>query len=59
MKVLFLDFDGVLNSQKFIRSCNECGAVIDPSKMVLLKTLIFKIIFIKTIAKIQKLLYYY
>ena len=40
MKILFLDFDGVLNSQKFIRSCNECGAVIDPSKMVLLKTLI-------------------
>lgn len=37
MKVIFLDFDGVLNTEKYIRSCAEFGLIIDPSKMALLK----------------------
>lgn len=37
MKVIFLDFDGVLNTDKYVRSCAEFGLIIDPSKMMLLK----------------------
>lgn len=37
MKVIFIDFDGVLNTEKYVRSCTEFGLIIDPSKMVLLK----------------------
>lgn len=37
MKVIFLDFDGVLNSENYIRGCDGYGVVIDPSRMVLLK----------------------
>ena len=40
MKVLFLDFDGVLNSEKYVRGCGHFGAVIDPSRMVLLKQIV-------------------
>lgn len=40
MKILFLDFDGVLNSEKYIRSCGKYGVIIDPSGMILLKKLV-------------------
>ncbi len=40
MKVLFLDFDGVLNSERYVRSCGRYGVVIDPTRMVLLKQII-------------------
>ncbi len=40
MKVLFLDFDGVLNSERYVRSCNHYGVIIDPSRMALLKRII-------------------
>lgn len=40
MKVIFLDIDGVLNSEQYIRECDGCGIVIDPSKMVLLKQIV-------------------
>ena len=37
MKIIFLDFDGVLNSAKYLRGREEYGVVIDPARMVLLK----------------------
>ncbi|MBQ3137788.1 MAG: hypothetical protein IJB74_09960 [Clostridia bacterium] len=37
MKIIFLDFDGVLNSDRYIRDCGHTGVVLDPSKMKLLK----------------------
>lgn len=40
MKVLFLDFDGVLNYDRYVRTHGNSGLVIDPSKMVLLKRII-------------------
>ena len=40
MKILFLDFDGVLNSEKYVKNSNEFGAVIDPDRMILLKQII-------------------
>ncbi len=40
MKVLFLDFDGVLNSDKYVRGCGHFGVVIDPARMELLKQII-------------------
>ena len=40
MKVLFLDFDGVLNSERYVRSCGEYGVIIDPSRMLLLRQII-------------------
>lgn len=40
MKVLFLDFDGVLNSQDYRDNYGSMGAGIDKSKMTLLKRLI-------------------
>ncbi|MBE6959414.1 MAG: hypothetical protein E7448_01640 [Ruminococcaceae bacterium] len=40
MKVLFLDFDGVLNSEKYIRRTGLTGVVIDPVNMALLKQII-------------------
>jgi hypothetical protein len=40
VKVIFLDIDGVLNSEQYIRECDGCGIVIDPSKMVLLKQIV-------------------
>lgn len=39
MKVIFLDFDGVLNSEEYIKQHN-CGLSIDPSKMILLKQIV-------------------
>lgn len=40
MKVLFLDFDGVLNTQDYRDSYGSMGAGIDKSKMPLLKRLV-------------------
>ncbi len=40
MKIVFLDFDGVLNSEKYLHRCGKEGLAIDPSKMVLLKQII-------------------
>lgn len=40
MKVIFLDFDGVLNSEKYVRNCGEYGVVIDPARMLLLKQIV-------------------
>ncbi len=40
MKIIFLDFDGVLNSDRYIRDCGHTGVVIDPSKMKLLKKIV-------------------
>lgn len=40
MKVIFLDFDGVLNCEKYILRCNGCGVTIDPTRMILLKQIV-------------------
>ncbi len=40
MKVIFLDIDGVLNSERYVKSCGICGLVIDPKRMELLKKLV-------------------
>lgn len=40
MKVIFLDFDGVLNSAKYLTACGEYGVVLDPSRMALLKQIV-------------------
>ncbi len=40
MKILFLDFDGVLNTPEYIKDHGDGGAGIDKSKMPLLKKLI-------------------
>ena len=40
MKVIFLDFDGVLNYEKYVRVHNNGGVIIDPDKMILLKQII-------------------
>lgn len=40
LKVVFLDFDGVLNSEKYVRNCNHYGVIIDPRRMLLLKQII-------------------
>lgn len=42
MKVIFLDFDGVLNTEKYICECGEYGVVIAPSAMAILKRIIDK-----------------
>lgn len=40
MKIIFLDFDGVLNSNTYNASNWKPGVLIDPSRMVLLKRLV-------------------
>ena len=40
MKILFLDFDGVLNSQDYRERYGSMGAGIDKSKMLMLKRLV-------------------
>ena len=42
MKVIFLDFDGVLNSEKYVRNFSGYGVIIDPTRMALLKHIIDK-----------------
>ena len=36
MKVLFLDFDGVLNSRRYLRTADPYGVALDPTRMELL-----------------------
>lgn len=40
MKVIFLDFDGVLNSSKYLLNSEAYGVAIDPSRMALLKQIV-------------------
>ncbi len=40
MKVVFLDFDGVLNSSAYVRRCGRCGVILQPEKLALLQKLI-------------------
>lgn len=40
IKVIFLDFDGVLNSEKYVKAYGGCGVIIDPTRMLLLKQII-------------------
>lgn len=40
MKIIFLDFDGVLNSVKYLALCGEYGVVLNPAKMQLLKQIV-------------------
>ena len=40
MKVLFLDFDGVLNSDRYVRRHGNTGLIIDPARMELLQRII-------------------
>ena len=40
MKVIFLDFDGVLNSAKYLLNHEGYGVVIDPARMRLLKQIV-------------------
>ena len=42
MKVIFLDFDGVLNNERYVCSRGHYGVIIDPSRMELLKKIIDK-----------------
>ncbi len=37
MKVIFLDFDGVLNYERYVRAYKGVGLIIDPERMKLLK----------------------
>ncbi len=40
MKVIFLDFDGVLNSEKYLRESGRFGVVINPASLALIKEII-------------------
>ena len=40
MKVIFLDFDGVLNSRRYLLNCGETDLAIDPAKMAVLKEIV-------------------
>jgi hypothetical protein len=40
MKVLFLDFDGVLNGDAYVRRQGRFGVILDPEKLHLLKTIV-------------------
>ena len=40
MKVIFLDFDGVLNSAKYLLGREDYGVVIDPARMRLLERIV-------------------
>lgn len=42
MLIIFLDFDGVLNSKKYIASKNESGVCFDPECLNLLKEIVLK-----------------
>lgn len=41
MKVVFLDFDGVLNGDDYVRRQGRFGLILDPEKLALLKKLIY------------------
>ena len=41
-KVIFLDFDGVLNSKAYLENHNEYGVVIDPTRLDLLKKIVYE-----------------
>ena len=40
MKVIFVDFDGVLNTEKYVLKFAEFGLIIDPIRMELLKQIV-------------------
>lgn len=40
MKILFLDFDGVLNCERYVRNSKNFGLIIDPVRMKYLKSII-------------------
>ena len=40
IRVIFLDFDGVLNSESYLTQSNRSGIVIDPTRMELLRKII-------------------
>jgi hypothetical protein len=40
VRVLFLDIDGVLNYERYVRRSGQVGVVIDPARMELLKRII-------------------
>ncbi len=40
MKIIFLDFDGVLNTERYIRSCGYTGLVLDPACLCRLKEIV-------------------
>ena len=40
MKIIFLDFDGVLNSDRYVRDCGNYGVALDGEKMKLLKKIV-------------------
>ena len=40
MKIIFLDFDGVLNSEKYLRNCGRYGVIADPVRMIYLKKIV-------------------
>jgi len=40
LKVLFLDFDGVLNGDAYVRRQGRFGVILDPAKLELLKQII-------------------
>lgn len=40
MKVIFLDFDGVLNSRRYVLNCGDQELAIDPARMALLKEIV-------------------
>ena len=42
MKILFLDFDGVLNSEKYLKRSGSFGVALDPERMALLRGIIDK-----------------
>ena len=39
-KIIFLDFDGVLNSEKYLAAHEGYGVMLDPTRMVLLKQIV-------------------
>lgn len=42
MKVIFLDFDGVLNTDAYVRRQGRCGVILDPEKLMLLGRIVRK-----------------
>lgn len=40
MKVIFLDFDGVLNTDRYVKRAGHFGVVIDPERMVFLRRIV-------------------